>query len=498
MTRPSLGLRLPPGSAIVAVVVGGVTAAVGGGIVLSALVGLAGDGRAVGALLIPGAASIAVGFAVARIGARKAVATLTVRPVVGFAAVTFAWVAAAVVGAIPLLAAGTFSSPNDAFFEAMSGFTTTGSTLLGEIEPEPDGVIFWRSTMQLLGGVGIVVLVVAVAPVSMTGLQRAFYAEASGVTAERLTPRIVDTAKIITSIYLGLTLACGIAYAIAGMGIFDAVNHAFTTVATGGFSPRTASIGYFDSVAIEVIAMVFMVAGALNFAFYWRAVRGGPLMPQLAEVRAYLAILAISIAVVTLSLLLADDAGGVADSLRASAFSVITVATNTGFVTADFDLFNDFSRMGLVLLMLIGGCAGSTAGGIKVIRALLLAKSGWQEANRQLQPSAVQVLRVGGLPFSEEIRRAVFAFLLVYVLVFLTGMLALGASGLDPVTAVSGTAATLNMVGPGLGEVGATESFEAFSPFARGVGTTLMLVGRLELFTVIALLAALVRLAARR
>ena len=460
---------------------------------VAAGVGLAGDDRAIVAVAAPGIATLVLGALMVRVAGATRPSTLTIGPINGFAAVTLAWVAAAAVGAIPLLDAGTFSSPLDAYFEAMSGFTTTGSTLIEEVEVEPDAVLFWRSTMQLLGGVGIVVLVVAVAPVSFMGLQRAFYAEASGVTAERLTPRIVDTAKIIAGIYAGLTLACGTAYAIAGMGAFDAVNHAFTTVATGGFSPRTASIGHFDSVAIETIAIAFMIAGAINFAFYWRAVRGGPLMPQLAEVRAYLAILVLSIAVVTLSLVLADDVGGVAESLRESAFSVVTVATNTGFVTGDFDRFNDFARVGLVLLMVIGGCAGSTAGGIKVIRALLLAKSGWQEVNRQVQPSAVQVLRLGGRPFSEDIRRAIFGFFLVYVLVFLTGTLALAASGLDPITAISGTAATLNMVGPGLEEVGAHESFQALPDFARAVAATLMLVGRLEIFTVVALLAAIFR-----
>jgi trk system potassium uptake protein len=489
----SSGRTLPVWLVLPSLLVGGTLVACGIGMLVCAGVGLTGDGRAIAALAVPGGATLVLGVLMVRLGGVRAPSALTIRPANGFAAVTLAWVAAAVVGAVPLLAAGTFSSPLDAYFEAMSGFTTTGSTLLEEMEVEPDSVLFWRSTTQLLGGVGIVVLVVAIAPVSITGMQRAFYAEASGVTAERLTPRIVDTAKIIAGIYTALTLAAGIAYAVAGMNAFDATNHAFTTVATGGFSPRTASIGFFDSVAIEAIAMIFMVAGAINFAFYWRAIRGGPLMPQLAEVRAYLVILIVSIGVVTLSVVLADDVGSFADSLRQSAFAVITVATDTGYVTGDFDNFNDFARMGLVVLMVIGGCAGSTAGGVKVIRALLLMKSGWQELNRQVQPSAVQVLRLGGDPLSEEIRRAVYSFFLLYVLIFVAGSLALAGSGLDPVTAISGTAATLNMVGPGLGEVGAHESFQAFSDFARLVGATLMLIGRLEIFTVVALLAAVFR-----
>jgi trk system potassium uptake protein TrkH len=489
----SAGRWVPPWLVLPLLVIGGTFVACGIGMLVCAAVGLAGDEREIHALAVPGAATLALGVAMVRVAGGRAPSGLTISPANGFASVTFAWVAAAAVGAIPLLAAGTFSSVLDAYFESMSGFTTTGSTLLEKMEVEPDAVLFWRQTMQLLGGVGIVVLVVAVAPVSFTGLQRAFYAEASGVTAERLTPRIVDTAKIIAGIYAALTFACGVAYAIAGMNAFDATSHAFSTVATGGFSPRTASIGFFGSVAIETIAIVFMVAGAINFAFYWRAIRGGPLMPQLAEVRGYLLILALAIAAVTVSVSLADDVGGVADSLRQSAFAVVTVATNTGFVTGDFDLFNDFARLGLLMLMIVGGCAGSTAGGIKVIRAMLLAKSGWQEVKRQVQPSAVQVLRLGGRPFSEEVRRAVFAFFLVYMLVFVTGTLALAASDLDPLSAISGTAATLNMVGPGLEEVGAHESFQAFSPFARVVGVLLMLIGRLEIFTVVALLAALFR-----
>ena len=485
---------LNPASAVIALVSGGTLIACGLGMLVCAGVGAIGDGRAIAALALPGAATLALGAALV-IAARRAPDAVAIRPAVGFGAVTLAWLFAAIVGAVPLLAAGTFSSLIDAYFEAMSGFTTTGATLLGEIEPEPDGILMWRQVMQWLGGIGIVVLVVAVAPVSMLGMQRAFYAETSGITAERLTPRIIDTAKILAGIYIALTVACGIGYAITGMGGFDAVLHSLSTVATAGYSPKTASIGHFDSVGIELVAIAFMVAGGVNFAFYWRAIRGRPLMPPLAEVGIYLAILAVAIGVVTVSIVLSDDAGGIADSLRVSAFSVVTVATTTGFVTADFDAFNDFSRILLLVLMVIGACAGSTAGGLKVIRAFLLAKSGGQEVRRQLEPRMVQVLRLGGRTFSEETRRAVFSYFLVYVLVLVTGILALAASGLDPVTAISGGVSNLNLIGPALGDVGAHESYEAFSPFARLVGATLMLIGRLEIFTVVAVLVAVFRVA---
>ena len=193
---------------------------------------------------------------------------------------TLAWVGASIAGAVPLVAAGTFSSPLDAVFEAASGFTTTGATLIGDIDSQPDAVLLWRSIMQWLGGVGIVVLVVAVAPVSGPGVQRAFYAETSGVTADRLTPRIIDTAKIIAAVYLGLSAAAVLAYAVAGMGAFDAVNHAMTTISTGGYSTRTASIAAFDSLPIELVAIAFMAVSSVNFAFYWRAVRASRCCPR--------------------------------------------------------------------------------------------------------------------------------------------------------------------------------------------------------------------------
>jgi trk system potassium uptake protein len=485
--HPGVGLNL------ILLVVGGAVAGSGIGMLVCAEIAFAGDGRAVASLALPGAVSVLIGVTALRVGRAGLRSAAFFPPLAGFAAVALAWIVSAALGAIPLLASGTFSSPLDAYFEAMSGFTTTGATLIVEIEAEPEGVLTWRSLMQWLGGIGIVVLVVAVAPVSGPGLQRAFYAEASGITPERLTPRIIDTAKIIAAIYVALSLACAIAYLLAGMGAFDAFNHAATTMATGGFSPRTASIGAFDSVSIEIVAIAFMAVAGINFAFYAKAIRGGPLMPHLAEVRAYLAILVLASVAVWLSLELSGDAGDAAGGLLDSAFAVTSLMTTTGYVTADFDAWNQFARMALIILMVIGACAGSTAGGIKVVRALLLAKSGWQEARRQTQPAAIQVLRLGGRAFSEDLRRAVFSFFLVYSLIFVAGTLAFAACDLHPLTSISATAATLNVIGPGFGEIGATESYQAVPDFGRAAAIFLMLAGRLEIFTIIALLAAGVR-----
>lgn len=493
----SPGRGLPPWLVLPSLVVGGVVAACGVGMLISAAVGLISDGREIVAVAVPGAAALLVGASTMRIATGRATPQLTIRPTSGFAAVTLAWVAAAAVGCVPLLAAGTLSSPLDAYFEAMSGFTTTGATLIADIEAQPDGVLMWRSMTQWMGGIGIVVLVVSIAPVSGPALQRAFYAEVSGVTAERLTPRIVDTAKIVAGIYLAFSVAAAGAYLIAGMDAFDAVAQMFTSVSTGGFSVRNDSIAGFDSVAIELVAIAVMILAAINFAFYWRAIRGGALRPQLAEVRAFLLIVTVSTVAVTASLLIADDVVGLGEALRQGAFGVITINTGTGYTTADFDDWNEFARLGLLFLMFVGGCAGSTAGGMKVIRVILLGRIAEQEVSRQLQPSSVQVLRLGGRPFPELVRSAVLSFALVYALVFLVGAFALAVTGVDLVTAISGTSATLNIVGPGLGDVGAVDNFTAVPAGGRTVGIALMLIGRLEVFTVVALFAALFTLARR-
>jgi trk system potassium uptake protein TrkH len=467
-------------------VVSGALLAVGVGLLACCVLAIVGGDGGTLAFGVP--AAVVISSAAAGVLSARQLPAVPLRARDGFFAVTAAWLVAALVGAVPFLLEGTFGRPVDAFFESMSGFTTTGATLLREIEPEPDSILLWRSIMQWLGGVGIVVLVVAIAPATGLATSRVFYAETSGVTAERLTPRIADTAKILWGIYLTLTALGFVAYLIAGMGPFDAINHIFTTLATGGFSPRTASIAHFDSLAIELVAIVFMIAAGVNFAFYWRAMRGPTIWPQAAEVRLYLLILAGSIAALTASLELANHAGGVWQSLRDAAFSVTTVMTNTGYTTVDFDGFNDYARSHLLLLMFVGGCAGSTAGGLKVIRVLLLAKTAGQEVQRQLRPKAVQVLRTRGRVFSEDVRRGVLGFFYIYMAVTIVATMAMLATGLDIVSAISSVGATLNLVGPGLSQVGATDNYEAVSEGGRVILSFVMLAGRLEVFTLLVLL----------
>ncbi|MCW3009827.1 MAG: potassium transporter [Solirubrobacterales bacterium] len=467
-------------------IISGTLLAVGLGMLVCAAQALVGGDGAT--MAFAGPAAVVIPLAAVGVASARRLPSMPLRARDGFLAVTLAWLAAAVVGGVPFLLHGTFERPLDALFESMSGFTTTGATLIRVIEGEPDAILLWRSLSQWIGGVGIVVLVVAIAPATGLATQRVFYAETSGVTAERLTPRIAETAKIIWGLYLVVTTTAVLAFLLVGMGLFDAVNHGFTTVATGGFSTRTASLAAFNSIGVEIVALVFMVISGVNFAFYWRALRGNGIWPQAAEVRAYVLILLGGTAVVTASLVVSEEPGSFAQTLHDAGFTVTSIITSGGFITTDFDQWNDFARGFLLLLMFVGGCAGSTAGGLKVIRVLLLAKSAGQEVQRQLRPKAVQVLRTRGRIYTEELRRGVLGFFAIYMTVTAVGTMAMLATGLDMISAFSSVAATLNVVGLGLGEIGATDNFEAISGPGRAILTVTMLAGRLEVFTVLVLL----------
>ncbi|MGK2938395.1 MAG: TrkH family potassium uptake protein [Solirubrobacteraceae bacterium] len=444
---------------------------------------IAGDG-AVLAFGLP--AAIGLPLSILLLRSARLLRSIPLRPRDGFVAVTMAWVIAAAAGMAPFLLHGTFDQPVDAFFESMSGFTTTGATLLDDIEGQPQAILLWRSMSQWLGGVGIVVLVVAIAPA--TGLAtKLFSAETSRLT-DRLTPRIADTAKIIWGIYLVLTAGALVAYAAAGMGLFDALNHGMTTVATGGFSTKNASMAAFDSTAIEVVAIIFMLAGGVNFAFYWRAIRGMDLWPQAAEVRAYLLIVIAATVALTLTLIAADATRGFGIELRDAAFSATSVMTSTGYTTADFDDWNDTARWILLMLMFVGGCAGSTSGGMKVIRIMLLGKTASQEVQRQLRPSAVQVLRTRRRVFGEDIRRAVLGLFLLYMALTAATTFALLICGMDLLSAASGAASAVNIVGPAFGDLGASDNYTALPEAGRWILSVVMLAGRLEIFTVLVLL----------
>ena len=410
-----------------------------------------------------------------------------------YLSVTLAWVIAALLGGVPFLIEGTFDSLLDSTFEAMSGFTTTGSTLLSDIEAQSPSILFWRSMTQWLGGVGIVVLFVAVAPTIGAGAARLLGAEVSGLTQTRLTPRIADTAKALLVIYLAISMAETLALLVVGMPLYDAVVHTFTTVATGGFSPKTASIGFYDSIAVEAVIAFFMVASGVSFSLYYLLYTRRRLDVVLdRELIAYLGILVGAVFLVWGVLVLEGTYGASSwdVALRDSAFTVVSVTTTTGFVTADFDGWDTAAKIALVLLMFVGGCAGSTAGGIKVIRVVVIFHTILQDVFRMVHPRAVTPLVVGGRMIPEGVRLAVLGLFASWIAVFgAASLLVALQEDLTLTTSFTAVAATLNVIGPGLGQVGASESFEIVNPFGRLVLTVCMLLGRLEIFTALALLS---------
>jgi trk system potassium uptake protein len=443
--------------------------------------------------LLPAAGMVAMGglgmWATRIPSSRQAVGYLSNQDV--YLSVTLAWTLAALLGGVPFLVEGTFRSLLDSTFEAMSGFTTTGATLLSDIEAQTPSILFWRSMTHWLGGIGIVVLFVAVAPLLGVGAARLLGAEMSGLTQPRLTPRIADTAKALIVIYLSISLTETVCLLVAGMPLYDAVVHTFGTVATGGFSSRTASVGFYDSLAIEAIIAFFMTASGVSFSLYYLLYTRRRFDVVLdRELLAYLGIIVAAIFFVWGVLVFEGDYGtSVGRALRDSAFTVSSIITTTGYVTADFDQWDTAAKITLVLLMFVGGCAGSTAGGIKVIRVLIIFRTILQDIFRMVHPRAVTPLKMGGRVIPEGVRLAALGLFAAWVAIFgaATFLVAL-QEDLTLTSSATAVAATLNDVGPGLSQVGAIESYEIVNPFGRVVLTACMLLGRLEIFTVLALL----------
>jgi trk system potassium uptake protein TrkH len=404
----------------------------------------------------------------------------------GFLIVTLFWVALGFAGALPFVL-GPHISLTDAVFEAVSGFTTTGATVLVGLDQMPQSLLYHRQQMQWLGGMGVIVLAVAILPLLKVGGMQLYRAEASGVSKqEKLTPRIADTARVLWLIYLVLTLACALAYWAAGMTLFDAVGHAFSTVATGGFSTHDASMAYFDSVLIETIAIVFMLAGGVNFALHFFAWRRLSLEPYESdpELRTYLGIFVVCSLLVGFSLF-ASGALPVWESLRQGTFQVASVFTSTGFTTANFAEWPLHVPMTLAIIAFMGGCAGSTAGGIKILRIMLLAKLGIRQLFLLAHPRAVALIKVGQTKVSDEVMFSVWGFFVLYLLITLLLTLAIMATGEDLETSFGAVMATINLTGPGLGEV--AMNFTTVSPVVKWLSIFAMLVGRLEVFTLLIL-----------
>ena len=409
----------------------------------------------------------------------------------GFLVVVLFWLVLGLSGAVPFaLAEQANMSIIDAIFESMSGLTTTGATVITNIDALPTSILFYRQQLQWLGGMGIIVLAVAILPMLGIGGMQLYRAETPGpVKDSKLTPRITETAKALWYIYLGLTVTCAGAYLVGGMNLFDAISHSFSTVAIGGFSTHDESIGYFDSPFIETTTIVFMLLAGVNFSLHFMAIRFRDLGCYFldSEFKTYAGAL-FTVAVATcVFLIVADTYGSNGDAIRHGVFQTISIGTTTGYTTTTFATWPAFLPVLLLFLSFVGGCAGSTGGGLKVIRVLLLYKQGVREIRRLVHPSAVMPIKVGNKPVPDRIVDAVWGFFAAYVVSFTILMLVLMATGLDQVTAFSAIAANINNLGPGLGAV--SSHYGELGTVAKLVLSFAMLLGRLEIFTLLVVLS---------
>ena len=407
----------------------------------------------------------------------------------GFLVVVLFWTVLGFAGGLPIYLTGIDDiSVTDSIFESISGLTTTGATVILGLDSLPHALLFYRQELQWLGGMGIIVLAVAVLPMLGVGGMQLFRAETPGpVKDTKLTPRITETAKALWYIYLGLTISCALAYWLAGMSIFDAVSHSFSTVAIGGFSTHDASIGYFDSTAIQFIAIVFMLLSGVNFALHFTAVRYRSLSPYQrdAEFKTYMSVL-ILVSIITIGYLsISNIYESTTESIIEGLFQVVSIGTTTGFTTSEYYSWPGFLPVLLLYVSFIGGCSGSTGGGIKVIRILLLVKQGARELKRLIHPNAQIVVKIGKKPMPEKVIEAVWGFFAAYFAISALMILLLMATGLDQETAFSAVAACLNNLGPGLGDVG--QNFASINDPAKWILMLAMLLGRLEIFTLLVL-----------
>lgn len=408
----------------------------------------------------------------------------------GFVITVLFWLVLGSAGSVPLALSEQLNlSMTDALFESISGLTTTGATVIVGLDHLPKSVLFYRQQLQWLGGMGIVVLAVAILPMLGIGGMQLYRAETPGpVKDAKLSPRIAETAKALWLIYLSLTAACALAYWISGMAIFDAICHAFSTIAIGGFSSYDASIGHFNSVSIETVAIVFMVISGMNFSLHFIAWHNNSLKHYLhdPEWKTYLLFLFGLSLLISLALV-ENGTYPVNEAFRKGIFEVVSIATTTGFTTADYASWPTFIPFLLLMSAFIGACAGSTGGGIKIIRMLLLYKQGSREIKRLIHPNAVIPIKLGRKPVGSRVIDAVWGFLAAYVLIFAVLMLVCMALGEDPITAYSAVGACLNNLGPGLGD--ATLNYSTLSDGTKYVLSFAMLLGRLELFTLLVVLS---------
>jgi trk system potassium uptake protein TrkH len=404
----------------------------------------------------------------------------------GFAIVSLGWLAMALFGSLPFLLTRTIPSPTNAIFEAMSGFTTTGASILTDIESLPRSVLFWRSFTHWLGGMGIIVFSLAILPVLGIGGMQLFKAEAPGPTKDKLTPRIRETAKLLWGVYVVLSGIETLLLMLCGMNLFEALCHTFGTMATGGFSTRNASIAAYDNPLVHWIIIFFMFMAGTNFALHYRAMIGKPILYfRDPEFRFYGGV--IIIAILLVFIFSVGHFENLADGFRDSVFQVVALCTTTGFVTADYVAWHPLAILILIVLMFMGGMTASTGGGMKMVRCMILLKHAQVEIKKLIHPNAVFPLRFGKRVMPPDMTTNILGFFLLFIVIFLLGALILAAMGMDFATSFGASIACLANIGPAIGDVGPTGNYAGLPGAAKWVLILMMLMGRLELFTVLVL-----------
>jgi trk system potassium uptake protein TrkH len=437
------------------------------------------------ALLLSAGITLLFGF----VGAKVSRFDKDLRPKEGFAVVTFGWLSMAIFGSLPFLLSGSITSVTDAFFETMSGFTTTGATILTDIEGLPHGVLFWRSLTHWIGGMGIIVLSLAILPFLGVGGMQLYKAEVPGPTADRLTPRIAQTAKILWGVYFAFTAVEAVLLLFGGMNLFDALCHAFGTLATGGYSTKNGSIGAYGSAYIDYVVIVFMLIAGTNFVLHYRFIRGDfKAYVRNHEFLFYISLIGMATTFIGIETYYTHY-HNLPETIRKSLFQVTAIMTTTGYGTADYEGWSFSSQFILFMLMFLGGCAGSTGGGIKMLRIHVLVKSVFAEVTRLIHPHAVVPVRIGGNTVPREVVANIVGFFILFMIIFVISVFIMSAMGLDMATSFGSVAATLGNIGPGLGSVGPTDNYAHIPTVGKWFLTFLMLSGRLELYTVIILLS---------
>ena len=432
------------------------------------------------------AAGLSVSLAFLLISRKAKIRDIEVRE--AFATVTLSWVVASMIGGLPYLFNGTVPTFTDAFFEAMSGFTTTGASVLTDIQSNPRGILFWRDLTHWLGGMGIIVLSLAILPFLGVGGMQLYKAEVPGPVPEKLTPRIQQTALLLWGVYVFLS-ALEVAFLwVGGMNFFESLTHTFGTMATGGFSPLNGSIGQYKNPYFDWVIIVFMFLAGANFALHYMMLRGNlKTWWKDEEFRFYTILIFLAIVTATSFLYISGTYGSLLKSLRYAAFQVVSIVTTTGYVTADYEKWPFYVQYMLLFLMFVGGCAGSTGGGIKNLRIMLLLRHVRNELKRLLHPSAILHVRTGGQVVERDVLGSITAFFILYITLFAIAALVMSALGVDVLTSIASVAATIGNIGPGLGTVGPAENYAHIPLLGKWVLSFCMLLGRLEIYTVLIL-----------